>query len=382
MISPIPERSEFPLREGLVYLNHAGVAPIPKRSADKIAALTNHLVNHGASRYGELDRAQERIRRQCAQLIKGNPEQLAFVASTSEGLSFVALGIDWRRGDEIITTDQEFPSNIVIWLDIARRFGVKVHQVPSKPDGGVDAEALLERVNARTRVLAVSSVQFSTGAAVDIQRLGEVLKPTETLFVVDGIQSLGVLPMDVSGWGIDALAADGHKWLLSPEGCGLIHLSEKGMAEIQPRVLGWHSVANVGEYDRIVIEPRQSARRFEAGSPNILGIEGLGAGVELLLEVGEAQVWQRVQGLVGALMTGLLERGCRIHTPLNDQGRPGAGILIFSHPSLENRALQRGLTGAGIFQIERGRGIRLSPHFYQDQREVAYTLETLDRLLG
>ncbi|MBF0426549.1 MAG: aminotransferase class V-fold PLP-dependent enzyme, partial [Magnetococcales bacterium] len=374
VVEPTPLRVEFPLQPGLIYLNHAGVAPLPRRSARIMTELATHMTQHGAARYRELDAACEKARQSCARLLGVATGQVAFVPNTSEGLSFVGLGIDWHSGDEIVTTDQEFPSNIVIWLDLARRHGLRVHRVPSGTDGRVDASALLERVTARTRVLAVSSVQFGTGAVVDLARIGAELRSTSTLFVVDGIQSLGLLPLYPAEVGIDALCADGHKWLLGPEGCGLLYLSAKGLEQIQPRVLGWHSVANAGDYQNIIIEPRADCRRFEAGSPNILGAAALGESIDLLLEVGIDVVRARVHGLVVALVRGLRDLGCVIHTPLAADGFPDAGILVFSHPALPTATLHRELLARNIYHAQRGVGVRFSPHFYQDATDVALAL--------
>ncbi|MEO5370987.1 MAG: aminotransferase class V-fold PLP-dependent enzyme [Magnetococcus sp. DMHC-1] len=375
-------RQEFSLREGLIYFNHAGVAPLPVRSVRIMAELADHMARYGAFRYRELDEVYTKARQRCAQLLDVSARDVAFVPNTSEGLSYVGLGLDWQAGDEIVTTDQEFPSNIVIWLDLARRHGLKVHQVPSGNDGRVDASALLERVNARTRVVAVSSVQFGTGAVVNLEPIGAALRSTTTLFVVDGIQSLGIIPLQPAVTGIDALCADGHKWLLGPEGCGFLYLSEKGQAQIQPRVLGWHSVANAGDYQRICIEPREDCRRFEAGSPNLLGAAALGESIGLLLEVGVANVQNRIHGLVQSLTTGLRNLGCIIHTPLAPDGFPGAGILIFSHPQVATSTLHRELMARNVYQAHRGAGIRFSPHFYQDETDVARALASVAEVLS
>lgn len=362
-----------------ICLNHAGISPIPERTSQKISHLAKYMTRRGSFQYKNLEIAQEEARGRCACLLGVTTEQVAFVRNTSEGLSYVALGLDWQAGDEIVMTDQEFPSNAVVWLDIARRFGVTVHRVPSLADGSVSAAALLARVNARTRVLAVSSVQFGTGAVVDLGQLGRVLRDSKTLLVVDAVQSLGVLPMDVETLHLDAVVAGGHKWLLAPEGCGLFYLSEKAMAQVAPRVLGWHSVANAGDYHRLCIEPRLGMRRFEAGTPNVLGAVALGESVNLLLEVGLETVQHRVQGLVGALAENLRERGYLLHTPLEANGLPGAGILCFTHPRIENARLQKALGRAGIEHAVRQRGVRFSPHFYQDQADVDRTMAVLDQ---
>ncbi|MBF0153540.1 MAG: aminotransferase class V-fold PLP-dependent enzyme [Magnetococcales bacterium] len=380
-IEPTPFRQEFPLQEGLIYLNHAGVAPVPRRSLRIMTEVANHMARYGASRYRELDALHEGARQRCAQLLDVSARQIALVPNTSEGLSFVGLGVAWHSGDEIVTTDQEFPSNIVIWLDLARRHGLTVHQVPSGVDGRVDALALLERVNARTRIVAVSSVQFGTGAVVDLLQLGAALRSTSTLLVVDGIQSLGILPLHPASVGIDALCADGHKWLLGPEGCGLLYLSEKGLDQIQPRVVGWHSVANAGDYQHICIDPRDDCRRFEAGSPNILGTAALGESIGLLLEVGIETVRARVHQLVSSLTTGLRDLGCVIHTPLGTDGFPGAGIVVFSHPDMETATLHRELLARNIYHAHRGAGVRFSPHFYQDATDVTLALRGVAEVL-
>lgn len=379
-VTPHPLKSEFTHDPGLIYMNHAGVAPIPRRTADVIQKLADHLVRRGASRYPEMEAVYwERARGNLTRLIGAAPEEVGFVLNTSEGLSFIALGLDWKPGDEIVTTDQEFPSNIVVWLDVAQRMGAKVIQVPSGPEGSVSAENILEHVNERTRAVTVSSVQFGSGAAVDLKTIGEGLLGRETLFVVDAIQSLGALALDVNDLHIDALAADGHKWMLGPEGCGLLYLSPKGLQQVTPRVLGWHSVANAGRYDEITTDLRAGIRRFEAGTPNLIGAAALGESVGLLSEAGMATVETRVKALSAALAAGLRDLGCRLHTPVDKQGYPGAGIVIFSHPDHPSESLNQRISEAGLYGAARGAGVRLSPHFYQDDEEVARALEIVEK---
>ncbi|MBF0285652.1 MAG: aminotransferase class V-fold PLP-dependent enzyme [Magnetococcales bacterium] len=381
-VEPSPWRGEFP-PGGAIYLNHAGVAPIPARAGRAVESLVREMVSPGATRYPAWEAAWEESRRRCAALLEVSPRQVAFVPNTSTALSMVALGLDWRVGDGIVTTDQEFPSNAVIWMETARRHGLELHRVGAAEDGSVAASALLSRVDDRTRVVAVSSVQYASGAAVDLRALGEGLRGTDTLLVVDAIQSLGVLPLHPEALGVDVVAADGHKWLLGPEGCGIFYLSEKAMEWIQPRLLGWHSVANAGEYDRIVLEWRGGAKRFEPGSPNFLGAAALGESAGLLLEAGlnSGAVAARVRGVVGGMMAGLVELGCRLHTPLAEDGVPAAGILVFSHPAVENRVMHQRLREMGVYHAQRGRGLRLSPHFYQDGREVKAVLERVERAI-
>ena len=377
MLSPSPFRNEFQFADDLVYLNHAGVAPIPKRTQLVINELASHTARYGASRYNELHEQYQRARQNCAQLLDTEESRVAFTPNTSEGLSWVAMGIEWHAGDEIITTAVEFPSNAIIWLTLAERYGVVIHRVPTEADGRINTGKLLEKLNSRTRLLTVSSAQFSSGAVADLAAIGDVLKGHNALFVVDAIQTLGALQLKPDTLHIDALAADGHKWLLGPEGLGLFWLSDKGMAQVKPTILGWHSVANAGDYDHITTELKSNIQRFEAGSPNLFGILALGESVAMLLEAGMDQVEQRVLALSKQFSSGLHNLGCRIHTPLNDSGSPESGIIVFTHPSKETAQLSQSLSQRGIYHAPRGGGIRFAAHFYQDDRDIKRALDAV-----
>lgn len=374
-------RRDFPQDEGIIHFNHAGVAPISARGAARLAQVAGWMVGSVGRRYAAMEALFEESRQRCARLLGVTPEEVALVGNTSEGLSMIAIGLAWRPGDEVVIPASEFPSNAVIWLREAERHGGVVHRVSPAADGYLSVASLLERVTPRTRVVATSSVQYASGTAVDLAALGAALKGTETLLVVDAIQSLGALPMNAPALGVDAVAADGHKWLLAAEGCGPLYLSPKARAQVTPRIVGWHSVVNAGRYDQITTELRPDMKCFEAGSFNLLGAAVLGESVGLLLEAGLENVAQRVRQLTGALAAGIREQGGIIHTPTTADGLPAAGIVVFSHPALDTPTLHRRLLAAGVIQVQRGSGVRLSPHFYQDHTEVERFLEILTRCL-
>lgn len=379
-LKPTPLKKEFVRADGAVCLNHAGISPIPQRTARIITHLASFMTRQQSFRYAELEETLTQARMRVAELLGCRFAEVAFTRNTSEALSHVALGLDWQAGDEIVTTDQEFPSNLVVWLDIARRKGVTVHQIPSLPDRRVSTAALLERVNRRTRVLTVSSVQYATGASVDLEMIGAALKHTSTLFVVDAVQSLGAVPMNVNRMGIDALAAGGHKWLLAPEGCGLFYLSSKALSQVEPRILGWHSVVNAGDYSKITIEPREGILRFEAGTHNVLGVAALAESISLLLEVGMEEVTRRIRQLTQLFIRELTQRGCSMISPLDDENNCSAGILVFKHPTVDATTLHRHLLAKKIEQVSRSGGVRFAPHFYQDQEDVFKVIGVMDQL--
>ncbi|OSM04054.1 putative selenocysteine lyase [Magnetofaba australis IT-1] len=357
------------------------MAPIPQRTARVIMELADHANRYGASRYDELARRHEQARAVCAQLLHTEPGRVAFAPNTSEALCWVALGMAWKPGDEIVTTAAEFPSNAIIWLDIAQRHGVTVHRVPLERDGRVSTVRLLEHVNKRTRLLSVSSAQFSNGALADLKALGAALKDSDALFVVDAIQTLGALDLDPHALHIDALAADGHKWMLGPEGQGLFWLSDKGMAQITPRILGWHSVATAGNHDIITTELRGDMRRFESGTPNLMGVLALAESVSMILEAGMQTVQGRVTALATEFVWRLRQLECKVHTPVDADGVPGAGIVVFSHPRHQPEALSRKLAAQGVYHAPRGAGLRFAAHFYQDEDDVDAAMDALARCL-
>ncbi|MBF0381095.1 MAG: aminotransferase class V-fold PLP-dependent enzyme [Magnetococcales bacterium] len=370
MLGQSPFKKEFQFADDLVYLNHAGVAPIPRRTQLVINELASHTARYGASRYSELYERHQKARSYCAELLHTTESRVAFTPNTSEGLCWVAMGMQWYPGDEIITTAVEFPSNAIIWLTMAERYGVVVHRIPAEDDGHISWEKMLDKLNPRTRLLTVSSAQFSSGSVVDMAAIGEALKNHDALFVVDAIQTLGAMDLAPDSLHIDALAADGHKWLLGPEGQGIFWLSEKGMAQIKPSILGWHSVVNAGDYDNITTELKPDIQRFEAGTPNLLGILALGESVAMLLEAGLDVVEKRVLGLSNQFAKSLLQIGCKLHTPLDAKSAPESGIVVFSHPDIETASLSKDLLKRDIYHAVRGGGIRFSAHFYQDDRDV------------
>ncbi|MGH8629963.1 MAG: aminotransferase class V-fold PLP-dependent enzyme, partial [Burkholderiales bacterium] len=275
---------EFPQQGDLVYLNHAAVAPWPARTAAAICAFADENVRSGASRYAEWVSKQQQLREQLRRLINApSSADIALLKNTSEALSVVACGLDWRWGDNVVSTDEEFPSNRIPW-QAQRKTGVGLKQVSIR--GEEPEEALMQQCDARTRVLAVSSVQYASGIRLDLGRLGAFCRSRGILFCVDAIQSLGAFPVDVQAECIDFLMADGHKWMLGPEGIALFYCAEAQRFSLELRQFGWHMVENSSEFESQDWRPAATARRFECGSGNLLGSFGLSASVSLLEQIG------------------------------------------------------------------------------------------------
>ena len=368
---------EFPLRPDLIYLNHAAVAPWPRRTCRAVESFARENVREGALHYPRWVETENRLRRRLAGLINApSPDDIALLKNTSEGLSVVAWGLPWRKGDNIVSSDEEFPSNRIVWESL-RTLGVELRQVPL--NRGVPEDALLERIDRHTRLLAISSVQYASGLRLDLQRLGEFCRSRGVLFCVDGIQSVGALQTDVQRDHIDFLVADGHKWMLGPEGIALFYCRAGLRDRIRLHQFGWHMVEHHLDYEHRDWRVAQSARRFECGSPNMLGIHALEASLSLLQEVGMEAVEQRVlensRFLFDAI--GALERYELLSR--TEKGRH-AGIVTFRHRSLPGDRLFRQLTEKGVICAQRGGGIRFSPHFHTDEATLERAVSLLAQL--
>lgn len=361
--------TEFPQDPELVYLNHAGVSPWPQRTAHAVEAFARENVRSGARNYPRWLGVEQRLRERLARLINApSPDDIALVKNTSEGLSFVAYGLPWRSGDAVVINRQEFPSNRVVWESLADRYGVEVRDVDLTGTG--PEQALIDALDPRVRLLAVSSVQYGTGLRMDLARLGAACREVGALFCVDAIQSLGALRFDAQAVGADFVIADGHKWMMGPEGIGLFYSRPEAREQLALSQYGWHMLAQAGDFDRKDWTVTDSARRFECGSPNMLGIHGLDASLSLLEELGMQEVEERVLGHARYLRERIAaEEHLELVTPAAH-----AGIVTFRLRGRDAAAAHKALMGQGVICAARGGGVRFAPHFYN-------TTEQLDRAL-
>ena len=374
--------TEFPLDAGIVYLDHAAVAPLPRRAAEAACAFAREAMRLGAARYEAWLETEARLRRHAAALFCCAPEDVALVKNTSEGLSLLAFGLDWRAGEAIVHCEDDFPSNRIVWEAAAERFGLtrRAVAVSREPD---PEEALIAAMEAGpTRLLAVSSVHYATGLRLDLARLGAACAERGVLLCVDAIQSLGALGMDVRAWGIHWAVADGHKWLLGPEGCGLLY-ADPGLRErLALLQYGWHMTDRPGDFEARAWHPRPDAARFEPGSPNLLGIHALEASLALLLEAGIPTVERNVIKNASYLSEELSKiEGVTFASPADPARR--SGIVSFRlATSGATRALHANLREHGVICAHRAGNIRFSPHFYTSHEALDSALALVRELVG
>jgi len=370
---------EFPQIDGLRYLNHAAVAPWPRRATEAVAAFAQQNMTLGARDYPQWLAVETRLRARLTRMLNApTSADIALVKNTSEALSFVAFGLDWKPGDQIVISDEEFPSNRVVWEALEPK-GVEVIQVSLKGD---DPEgALLAACGPKVRLMAISAVQYASGLRLDLRRLGEGCEERGVLLCIDAIQQLGAMPFDVQQYRCAFAMADGHKWLLGPEGLGVFYCRSDLRPTLKLHEYGWHMLEHAGDYDRTDWQPARSARRFECGSPNLLGAMALEASLSLLEEVGMTEVGQALAERLDQLQEGLLAMpGVRLLSPTDPVRR--AGIMTFTLDGVDNADLFERLKAEQIVCALRGGGVRLSPHFYTRPDVIEQTLTVIRRLVA
>ena len=365
---------EFPIREHALFLDHAAVCPLPRPVADAMRRRISEQEETGYDNSKEWQNNHMSCRHLGSQLAGCAPEDISIIRSTSEGLSLIAEGLDWKKGDEVMVGAEEFAAAAAPWLALERR-GVRIVRFP-EPDGRIDPRVVEEHMGERTNVLAVSWVAFHTGWIAPLAQIGRLCRDRGIRCIVDAIQGLGVLPMHLKALGVDAIVADGHKWLLGPEGAGIMATTEELRADLQPVISGWRNVVLAPQdYFLQRLEHHADGRKFEAGASNDIGVAGLAAALDLIASVGQDNIQARIETLSRLLTRILLAHGWDVFSP--GSGHPIAGIVAARHPSVSPADARRRLLERRVVVSVRQGCVRFSPHFYTTRGE----LEALDRIL-
>ena len=366
-------RGQFPVTENYIYMNHAGVAPLSLRARNSMREFLNDATDDGAIHSEDWAATAEACRQSAAKLLHANINEIAFMKNTTQGILLAANGIDWHEGENVVTTAVEFPANVYPWWSLKERYGVETRMVAER-EGRISIDELKAAIDSRTRALTISHVEFASGFRHDIQAIGEICREKGIWFVVDAIQSVGVIDVDVKVCCIDILAADGHKWLCAPEGAAIFYCAEERQDRLINTNLGWAGVVNPRDFLNYNLTPKPDATRFEEGSYNSIGLFGLRAAIDLLLEIGVPQIEKRVMDLTGRLIDGLQSKGYHVSTPTKESER--SGIVVFRSDRHAATELYQLLQRANVVSAERG-GLRLSPHYYNTTAEIEQILDIL-----
>ncbi len=367
---------EFPVTRDKIFLAHAGVCALPRRVAQAIADCA-----HAGSLGDQEEFVMHRIgdaRNAGAKLLNCLPDEVSLVGPTSLALSFVAAGLKFRKGDNVLIYHDDYPSNVYPWLALAAH-GVQVRLLNTRGLGAIRAIDVMGQVDENTRLVALASNHFISGYRLDHAAIGKFLRERGILFCLDAIQTLGAFPTTVEH--VDFLAADAHKWLLGPCGAGVFYVKKDLQEKLNPPIYGWHNVRNPNFVAQDKIEFRSGAAKFEAGTHNLVGLLGLIAAMELALEIGVDNIAAELLRKRAWLVPALQAKG---YTVLNAEPKPenASGITAFFQPGKDLAPLHKKLADAGVIvslrNDRKGQNyIRVSPHFYNTDAELQRVVELI-----
>lgn len=368
-------RALFPITERVNYLNHAAVSPPPAATIAAVQSQLRDVSENGSVNFRSWIATKERTRTLLATMLGARPEQVAFMRNTSDGLSTVANGLRWQPGDNLITFRNEFPSNIYPWLRLRDAFGVEVRMAEER-DGRIDLDELIGLIDAKTRLVAISQVQFASGFRADLDRLGRAARAVDALLVVDVIQALGVVPIDVQAELVDVAAGACHKWLLTPEGVGFLYLSERARERIQPTLVGWISVPDPDDYANFSQGWNRGTLAWETGTGPAALIHGLGQSLKLLSETGTERIQSHLEILTDHLCERLANKPYRIVSS-RQRGEKSQIVCIQHTGGLSAMNLYAHLKDRGIITAPRADRLRISPHLYNTSEEIDALIDAL-----
>lgn len=374
------EKNLFGLQDDLIYLNHAAVAPWPRCTAEAVKQFADENSSLGATNYLQWMETERQLRANLAWLINApSPDDISIQKSTSEALSTIAHGLEWQAGQNVVFLKQEFPSNRVVWQSLAR-YGVEARIIEPGPEQTPET-ALLAACDENTRLISMSSVQYATGLRMDLESIGRYCRERQILFCVDAIQSLGALAFDVNRIAADFVVADGHKWMLGPEGVALLYTARNIREQLKVHQFGWHMLAAAGDYDSLETTPASSGQRFECGSPNMLGIHALNSSISLIKEIGLEQIEAAILGNTDLLIHLIAEHDQLQLTSSPEQHRR-SGIVTFRVTSGDHEQVYRELMQRRVICAPRGGGIRFSPHFYTGEQKLYDAMQIVTEIIN
>ncbi len=372
-------RQQMPVAKRWAYFDHAAVAPLPSPSRVAMDGWLASVEDDGDVHWPEWAQRVEAIRRTASELLGAKPEEIAFVANTTTGIGLVAEGFPWREGDNVVTLANEFPSNAYPWLHLRDR-GVETRRV-AVDEAAVDWSRATAACDQRTRMLALSWVGYATGWRLDLEQVVSFAQARGIRVFLDAIQGLGVFPLNLSALPIDYLAADGHKWLLGPEGAGLLYVRHERLDELRTLGIGWHSMVQGHDFARIELNLRPDAARYEGGTQNVVGLVGLGASLDLLRSYGlrptASPLAEQILQFTDEACRRIVHAGGRV---VSARPTPAhcSGIVAFELPGLDPAAARKIMLQQGVVVSCRAGLLRLSPHAYCDHHDLARFSDALE----
>jgi cysteine desulfurase / selenocysteine lyase len=367
-------RAHFPVFNLWAFLDCAAVAALPDVAVKAFHDYAALLSGNGIACYLDWADRVRSIRTLAARLVNApSADDICFVPSTTFGIGLVAEGFPWQSGDNVVVPAEEFPSNIYPWLNLKSR-GVETRLIPSRGPR-VQIDDIRNAMDSRTRVLAISAVEFASGYRSDLAALGELCRSRGIFFFVDAIQRLGMMPLDVQSLGIDALSADSHKWLLGPEGAGLAYIRREWAERFRTVMVGFNSTVNAFDYNQLDFLQKPHAGRWEGGGYNTAGIFAMGSSLQLLLDAGLGKVWSRIEALSDELCEKARSQALEVFSSRDASEK--SGIVMLTKPGHDPAVLLKRCRDAGVIVANRRDRLRVSTHAYNNSDDLDRFLDAV-----
>jgi len=368
-------RKLFPAAAKYTYLNSAAVSPLPTVAVEAVLSQLKDVSENGTVHYLDWIDTKNRARALVAELLNVRSEQIAFMRNTSDGFASVANGLRWKEGDNIVSFAHEFPANFYAWRSVRDRFGVELRLCPERA-GRIDLDELLALIDENTRLVSISAVQFASGFRADLERLGEAARAVDALFAVDIIQGFGAMAFDLPAQGVDIASGASHKWLFSPEGCGMLYLSDKARERIDPTLVGWISVETPWDFEDTEQPFKSTALAWESGTGGSSLFYGLEQSLKLLHETGLKNIENYLEELSDYLCELISGKNYEIVSS-RAQGEKSQIVCIRHRNGLTANEIAKKLEAEQIIVSPRGDRLRIAPHFFNNTADIEKLAENL-----
>ena len=368
-------RKAFPVTEKYTYLNSAAVGTIPSVSADAVYSQLKDVSENGTVNFNDWVATKNRARASVAQMLNVKSEQIAFLRNTSDGFASVASGMSWEKGDNIVSFEKEFPANFYAWRRIRDDFGVELRLCPER-GGRIDLDEFIALIDSNTKLVSISAVQFASGFRADLEKVGEAARKVDALFAVDIIQGFGAVEFDLPAQLVDIAASASHKWLVAPEGCGILYLSDRARERVKPTLVGWISVEEPWDFEDSEQNFKPNALAWESGTGGSALFYGLEESLKLLNEAGIANIEKYLEELSDFLCELLAGKNYEIISS-RAKDEKSAIVCVKNRNGLTSNEIAKHLQNENIVVSPRGDRLRIAPHFYNNREDIERLIEYL-----
>ena len=369
-------RSQFAALERYTYLNSAAVSPMPKAAVDAVISQLRDVGGHGSEHYLDWIATKNRARTLIAGMLNVGREEVAFMRNTSDGFASIANGIDWKKGNNIVSFEGEFPANFYPWRMVRDRYGVELRLCPERA-GRIDLDEFIGLIDSNTRLVTISSVQFASGFRADLERIGRAARAIDALFAVDMIQGFGATGYDFPAEFVDIASGASHKWLCAPEGCGILYISGRARERVEPSFVGWISVETPWDFADREQSFRPNAAAWESGTGASSLFYGLERSLRLLTETGLGKIEAYLDELTNYLCELLAGKS---HYAILSSRKPGerSAIVCIQHTNGMNCTdIAERLQRQNVIVSPRADRLRIAPHFYNNESDIERLVEAL-----